>query len=133
MRCQGENGVMAVESALLLPILITLVAGAIEFGFALYFQEVITNASREAARAGIVIGDPRPTDGEIRSVALAYLTNFGVSCEASCILVTGAQGDTGADLTVGVEVPYRFAILSGFIEGFVNDITLRAVTTMKHE
>jgi hypothetical protein len=124
---------MAVESALLLPILVTLVAGAIEFGFALYFQEVITNASREAARAGIIIGDPSPTEGEIQSVALAYLTNFGVSCDASCILVTGAQGSYGDDLTVDVEVPYRFVILPGFIEGFASDITLRAMTTMKHE
>ena len=133
MRGKGEDGVLAIEAALLLPILITLIAGTIEFGFALYFQEVITNASREAARAGIVLGDPRPTEGEITSVALAYLTNFGVGCDTSCIYVNGAQGSSGHDLTVGVEVPYRFVILPGFIEDFVHDITLRATTAMKHE
>jgi Flp pilus assembly protein TadG len=133
MRCKGEDGAMAVEFALLLPMLVTLVAGTIDFGFALYSQEVITNASREAARAGIVIGDPRPTAGEITNVALTYLTNFGVSCTASCVSVTGAQGGSGDDLTVGVDLPYRYVMLPGFIEGFVGDITLRATTTMKHE
>jgi Flp pilus assembly protein TadG len=133
MPCKREDGAVAVEFALLLPILMTFFAGLIEFGFALYFQEVITNASREAARAGIIIGAPRPTAGEITSVALAYLTNFGVGCTASCVSVTGAQGSSGADLTVRVDFPYRFVILPGFIDDFVSDITLRATTTMKHE
>jgi TadE-like protein len=133
MRCRGEDGAVAVEFALLLPMLVTLFAGIIEFGLALYFQEVITNASREAARSGIVMGMPRPTEGEVTNVALTYLTNLGVPCTASCISVSGAQGDSGDDLTVRVDLPYRFAILPGFIEGFVGDITLRAMTVMKHE
>ena len=133
MRGRGEDGAMAVEFALLLPMLVTLVAGTIEFGFALYSQEVITNASREAARAGIVIGDPRPTEGEITNVALTYLTNFGMSCATSCISITGAQGDSGNDLTVSVDLPYRFVMLPGIIDNFVDEITLRATTTMKHE
>ena len=133
MRCKGEDGVIAIEFALLLPMLITLMAGIIEFGFALYFQEVITNASREATRAGIVIGDPRPAAGEITNVALTYLTHSGVSCGAACISVTGAQGNSGTDLTVKVNVPYRFVMLPSFITGFSRDITLRAATTMKHE
>ena len=133
MRCPREDGAVAIEFAILLPMLVTFIAAIIEFGFGFYFQEVITNASREAARAGITVGAPRPTAGEIANVALAYLTNFGVSCTASCVNVTGAQGSSGADLTVRVNVPYRFVILPGFIDDFVSDITLRATTVMKHE
>jgi hypothetical protein len=133
MRCIGENGAVAVEFALFLPMLVALFASIIEFGLAMYYQEVITNASREAARAGIIIGMPRPTEGEIRNVALTYLTNLGVPCSASCISVNGAQGDSGDDLMVRVDLPYRFAILPGFIEGFVGAITLRAGTVMKLE
>jgi Flp pilus assembly protein TadG len=133
VRWTREDGVVAVEFAVLLPMLMTLFAAIVEFGFGLYSQEIITNASREAARAGIIIGVPRPTAGEITNVALAYLTNFGVSCTASCVNVTGAQGNSGTDLTVRVDVPYRFVILPGFIGGFVSDVTLRAITTMKHE
>jgi Flp pilus assembly protein TadG len=130
---KSEHGVIAVEFALVLPILITLVAGIIEFGVALYFQGVITNASREAARAGIIIGDPRPAPSEITDVALTYMTNLGVSCDASCVSVSGSQGNSGENLTVSVAVPYRFVILQGFVEGLVGDITLRAAVTMKHE
>jgi Flp pilus assembly protein TadG len=133
VRRKREDGAVAVEFAVLLPMLVTLFAAMVEFGFGLYSQEIITNASREAARAGIIIGVPRPTAGEITNIALAYLTNFGVSCTASCISVIGAQGDSGADLTVRVDVPYRFVILPGLIDNFASDITLRAVTTMKHE
>lgn len=130
---KSEHGVIAVEFALVLPILIALVAGIIEFGFALYFQGVITNASREAARAGIVIGNPRPSQSEITDVALTYMTNLGVGCDASCVSVSGSQGNSGEDLTVSVAVPYRFALLKGFVEGLVGDITLRAAATMRHE
>lgn len=133
MRCRGEDGAMTVEFALLLPILVMLIAGILEFGLTLYLQEVITNASREAARAGIVIGDPRPTAEEVMNVALTYLTNFGVSCEISCVSVTGAQGNSGDDLTVRVDLPYHFMMLPSFIDGFVGEITLRAATTMKQE
>ena len=133
MRFKGEGGVVAVEFALVLPILIVLIAGVIEFGFALYIQEVITNASREAARAGIVLGDPRPSAGEISNVALSYMTNLGVSCGAACVSVAGSQGNSGDDLTVSVSVPYRFVILEGFLEGWVGEITLHATATMKHE
>jgi Flp pilus assembly protein TadG len=133
VRCTREDGAVAIEFALLLPLLVTFFAAIIEFGFGFYFQEVITNASREAARAGIIVGVPRPTVGEITNVALTYMTNFGVSCPASCVSVTGAQGNSGADLTVRVNVPYRFVILPGFLDDFASDITLRASTTMKHE
>jgi len=51
---QNNRGVAAVELAICLPILILLVCGSIEFGLLFYNQQVITNASREGARAGIV-------------------------------------------------------------------------------
>lgn len=133
MRCRGEDGTLAVELVLFLPMLVMLLGAIVEFGLAMYFQEVITNTSREAARAGIVIGVPRPTEKEITNVALTYLTNAGVSCGISCISVTGAQGSSGTDLIVRVGFPYRFVILPSFIKGFVGDITLHATTTMKHE
>ena len=49
-----EKGGSAVEFALVLPILVVILFGIIEFGFVLYDKAVITNASSEAARQGIV-------------------------------------------------------------------------------
>lgn len=43
------------EFALIFPLLLFIVFGVIEFGTALYDKSVVTNASREAARAGVVL------------------------------------------------------------------------------
>ena len=50
----GRNGQAIVEFALVLPIFVLLVFGAIEFGRAYYDLHLLTNAAREGARYGIV-------------------------------------------------------------------------------
>ncbi len=53
-KLRSESGASAVEFALLLPVLMMILFGIIEFGLALHRQAILTNASREGARAGIV-------------------------------------------------------------------------------
>jgi hypothetical protein len=48
------RGVAAVEFALVMPVLLFLFIGIVEFGIMLYDQAVITNAAREGARWGVV-------------------------------------------------------------------------------
>jgi len=67
-KLRGHKGAAAVEFALVLLPLIILVFGAIEFGVLLYNQQVITNASREGARAGIVQQNPRVDESTIRGI-----------------------------------------------------------------
>ncbi len=50
-----QKGAAAVEFALLLPVLMLITFGIIEFGLLMYNQQILTNASREGARAGIVV------------------------------------------------------------------------------
>jgi Flp pilus assembly protein TadG len=138
MKLRREDGAAAVEFALVLPILIVLVFGIIEFGFALYNKEVITNASREGARYGIVIGPPRPDEIAIRGVVTSYLTNFGWDLSLAGISVDNdTTGDTqctafGEDLKVGVTYQYKFLVLPNFAP-IGKDIILRATTEMKCE
>lgn len=54
MKKPDEKGVSAVEFALLLPVLVLIIFVIIEGGLVLYNQQVITNASREGARVGIL-------------------------------------------------------------------------------
>ena len=62
----GERGASAIEFAVILPLLLVVLFGIIEFGFVLYNKAVLTNACREGARAGIVSAFPRLTrDGII--------------------------------------------------------------------
>ena len=50
----NERGAVAAEFALLLPVLLMILFGTMEFGMIMYGREVVTNATREGARAGIV-------------------------------------------------------------------------------
>jgi Flp pilus assembly pilin Flp len=53
---RGESGATALELALVLPLLITLLFGIIEFGRAMATYSTVVTASREAARFGSTVG-----------------------------------------------------------------------------
>ena len=74
-RTRKMRGAAGVEFALVFPILLLVVFGIVEFGAAWYDKAVITNASREAARAGVVFSSPVPTSTKIQSVATNYCQN----------------------------------------------------------
>jgi Flp pilus assembly protein TadG len=132
MYLKREEGAAAVEFALVLPLLMLILFGIIEFGFAFYNKEVITNASREGARAGIVQA-PKLTETAIKDVAKNYLQAAGWDKTKANISVTGAAGSFPSSLTVTVNYPYSFSVLPNFIVGFSKDITLSATTVMNHE
>ena len=70
---ESQKGAAAVEFALILPILVLLLAGIVEFSILLYNQQIITNASREGARAAIDPGrpdNPKKDFAEIRAIVL---------------------------------------------------------------
>ncbi len=63
MIIKNHNGATAVEFAIILPVLILVLFGIIEFSLVLFNNHIITNASREGARAGIVSREDRFEDG----------------------------------------------------------------------
>ena len=127
----NERGASAVEFALLLPVLMLVLFGTIEFGMVMYSREVLTNASREGARAGIVQQTPKPTVGQIQGVVTNYLTNTGINPANVTVTVTGAGGVFPNNLTVSASYPYQFFAPGILMLG--NTITLTAQTVMRHE
>lgn len=107
---QRQQGAAVVEFALVLPLLLILLIGGIDMSLALYDKAVITNASREGARAGIVARNPPISEAEIRQVVQAYtqsaLVNFGQGKPPPNVSVE--QGSLGANLTLKVSVSYTF-------------------------
>jgi Flp pilus assembly protein TadG len=134
MHLKREDGAAAIEFAILLPILLMILFGIIEFGFALYGKEVITNASREGARAGIVIGIPRPSEDQIKEVVSSYLTNFGWDAgKAEITVPTGPCEEFSDPLQVELKYPFSFLVLPSLVTDFSKDITLSSTTEMRCE
>lgn len=139
-----QQGAAAVEFAVILPMLLLLVFGGIEFGLVMFNKQVITNASREAARAGIVMPDAdgnRLSDANIISIALNYCTNFLVTFDPASpppsVTLTYAGQATGENLTVDVSYPYQFLLVPNlqtlFGTGVGQNLTIEASTTMRYE
>jgi Flp pilus assembly protein TadG len=136
---QSEAGAAAVEFALVLPLLLVLLFGIIEFGFVIYNKAMLTNASREGARAGIVYRtDTSERAGAIADTVDAYLENHlvtfggtgGYEVETSPDPGTLASGQF---LRVTVTYPYQFLFLPNFVVSLAGTVDLKAVTTMRVE
>jgi Flp pilus assembly protein TadG len=126
-------GASAVEFALVLPLLLMLILGVVEFGTLFYRQAIISWSSREAARIGIVQAAPKPTVGQIEAAVSSALRHAGLGATPVTVTVTGAGGAFGTDLTVLVESPYRLQFLPALVPGLRTSVTLRGRTVMRHE
>ena len=133
----NQKGSAAVEFALVLPVLIVLALGIVEFSVALFDKAVITNASREGARAGIVFRVPPVTDGEISGIVGSYCQNrlisFGTPTQVTSTIAREGSGASGDDLTVQVQYQYQFLAIPRFITGITGGIQLDAQTIMRME
>lgn len=128
-----STGASAVEFALVLPLLLMLILGMVEFGTLFYRQAIISWSSREAARTGIVQAAPKPTAGQVQAVVSSVLSKSGLGTSPVAVTVTGAGGAFGTDLTVLVESPYRFQFLPALAPGMASSVTLRGRTVMRNE
>ena len=138
-RMKLQAGSNLVEFAIVLPLLLTLVFGIIDFSLALYDKAVITNAAREGARAGVVFSSPQPTDDQIAvDAATKYCSTYLVTFAASGLSITAnwtetiANGsnlvrDSGDTLTVAVNYPYYFLIPG------LGSLNLSATSVMRFE
>jgi Flp pilus assembly protein TadG len=138
MRCESksQDGASAVEFAIILPVLVLLIFGIIEFSFAIYDKSMITQASREGARAGIVYKVPPVTDEEIINVVNTYLGNnlitFGVPA-AAAVTVTRAGFNAGDELKVSVSYTYTTFVLPRLMTSFGPAFSMVGETTMRME
>lgn len=135
---RNRDGAALVEFAVVLPVLVLLLVGLMEFGLLLYDQHVITNASREGARYGIVSRASRRNLTEITAVVDEYcgsrLISFGADAPVTSIEPTDPSGALfGDDLTVTVTFHYDFLVVPAFVGSLIGGTDLHAQTTMKYE
>lgn len=133
---KGMNGGALVEFALVLPLLLTLVFGIVEFSVVLYDKAVMTNASREAARAGVIYRTPALTDAQIMAVATTacanHLISFG-NATPTATLSRPSGSAAGNPLTVTVSYPFTGLMLGNLIGPLFGSNAITATTTMVYE
>jgi Flp pilus assembly protein TadG len=132
-----QRGAAAIEFAFVLPIMAALLFGVVEFSFALYDKAILTNAAREAARAGIVYAKPRVTTTAISNVASNYagnlLVTFGNANTPSVSVDQSAGTSAGNPLKVTVSYTYTGLLLGSIVSQLTGPITLSSATTMAYE
>ena len=120
-----DRGSVAVEFALVLPALLLILFGIIDFGRALNAQISLTGAAREGARLAAV-GDPYATVQAGVVAAAPSLSGVTVTVAASC--------PPGAGLTANaqVDVSYTFSFITpiGAVFNFVGGSGLGAPLMM---
>ncbi len=142
MKFHDKNGASAVEFAIVLPLLVILAFGIIEFSLALYDKAVITNASREGARAAIVFRHPTLTAAEltdlVKTTVNNYCGNYLISLgDANSAVTTdpipGNCSVPGTPVTVNVRYQYKSLVLPNLITDLTGTINLPGTTVMNCE
>lgn len=134
-----ERGTELVEFALVLPLLMLVLGGIVDFGFLFQRYQVLTNAAREGARLatlGYACGDVK--------ARIASYVDAGLGAGASSLVtVAGSEqtvGTGGAGYRVArvqAQLPSANFILGPFMRWFggspTSSVLLTAVSTMRVE
>ena len=129
-RKHRERGQSLVETAVVLPILLLLLAAIIDFGRAFDAYIILTNAAREGARFGAT--NPELTEEEVKALVVEDVLGSGTN-------VTQMTGFTVDDVTVdgqaegsevvAVTVTHQFDLWFGRLIG-IPQLTLTKVSEM---
>ena len=155
---RGEGGAIAVEFAIILPVLMLLVFGIIDFGHAWYMRHLMSDASREGARyatrywtSGTTRILPKNLTPSVTNfVLLTSAENSGkggwgltslLPSDASPQVAPSGPGATWADATsvagkdfiVTVTATKTWFVLGKLIPGFGDTKTLSVTTSMTCE
>lgn len=156
MSLKNQNGATVVEFALVLPLLAVFLFGIIEFSLLIYNKAMITNASREGARAGIVFATTRRSEADIKAVVTSYgaakLINFDPSqihtttvehtdsdntIRSLDLAIAADVINSGEILTVTTNYDYHFLVFPNLMElikgSYTHSIPLTAATVMRFE
>jgi Flp pilus assembly protein TadG len=130
-----EAGTTIVEATIVLPLMLMLTFGIMEFGISFTRWNSLTNAVREGARAGVVFRVPCAS-GAVTSLVETTVADFadssGIDPANITTTVTGACGGTGTQLIVTSIVPYDYVAVAA-LAGFAPSTNLSARTVMRNE
>lgn len=104
----SDRGAAAVEFALVLPVLIVLILGLVEFSRLFNIQISLSNAAREGARTMAIENDLDVA----RTSAIAAAPSISPAVSAAQISIS--PSDCSAGGTVTVTIDYSVGLMTGF-------------------
>lgn len=116
---RSERGAAAVEFALVLPLLIILVLGMVEFGRAFQVQSTLAAAAREGVRIVALHDDSAAATAAVQSAS----TSLDPGLTAGNIAIAGCAGGAA---NASVDIAYQLPFLTGFFGSGI-DLTARGV------
>lgn len=102
-RPRSESGEALLEIALVLPILLLLSLGMLDFGRAFHVKNIVDQAAREAARVAAVSNNDK---------ALAIDRATTILTASGLTGATTSVSDVDASLLITVQVTYRFTFVT---------------------
>ncbi|CCQ45340.1 tadE-like family protein [Pseudarthrobacter siccitolerans] len=109
---ESERGAAAVEFAILLPLLLMLVLGTIEFGRAYNAQITLTNAARDGVRVMAIGNDPAGAKTAAQNAA----TSVSTTIPTSDITLSTNACSTGDQVTLTIK--YNLSTITGIAGPF---------------
>jgi Flp pilus assembly protein TadG len=118
---RSERGAAAVEFALVVPLLVMLILGIVEFSKVYNVQSSLSAAAREGARTMALTNDQAAARTAVRNAADVPLSAGQIS-----VAPTSCAG-AAPTATVTVRVTYHQPFVAGFLNGAGVDLTGEAV------
>lgn len=133
---RSRNGMAMVELVIILPILLMLLFGIVEFGVLFGRWQTLSNAAREGARTAVVFRSDcvaATVDAEVRQRVKDYAAPLGIVLTDGDISVSGTCGASTTNSTVTVTLPFEFEVLPGFATSVNPTIDLVGNSVMRNE
>ena len=124
---QDQRGAAAVEFAFIMPILLLMFSGILQFGSVMFLENHMTNVAREASRR-VAVGEL--TEADAATMVQGALVNWGVTYQVS--IATVDAGDGNQDVTVAISLPLSDAALMDVL-GLFETGNLSTSVTMRME
>jgi TadE-like protein len=138
---RGDRGVAAVEFALVLPLLLLMVFGTVDFGYLVNRNTMVNNATREGAREAIFNPDVAAIEARVRSVT-PTLDQTQLTVDVDCRDALGvacpgisfdSEWEPGGSVIVTVDYVHDFLTPAPNFVGMGSTKTVSSVIEMRIE